>query len=87
MPLTTAAARDRGQADETRQRLFTRERLSVPLLQRLGEGSLYVPGRPGSGKSTFCRWVALAVCDGELAPHPIEPLDEYREPFPESLRN
>ena len=28
------------------------------LLRRLGEESLYVPGDAGSGKSTFCRWVA-----------------------------
>ena len=36
------------------------------LLQRLGEESLYVPGAPGSGKSTFCRWLALLAAGGTL---------------------
>jgi formylglycine-generating enzyme required for sulfatase activity len=55
------------------------------LLHALGESSLYVPGAPGAGKSTFCRWVALTVANGAVAPHPVPPPDEFLEVLPESL--
>ena len=43
-------------------------------------------GPPGTGKTTFCRWLTLAVCTGELATHPLVPPKEFQETFPESLR-
>ena len=55
------------------------------LLHRLGEDSLYVPGAPGSGKSTFCRWVALAVVSGAVPGHAIEAPEEFQEQLPNSL--
>jgi formylglycine-generating enzyme required for sulfatase activity len=41
-----------------------------PLLHRLGRESIYVPGAPGAGKSTFCNWTALTVADGDVPPLP-----------------
>ncbi len=60
---------------------------SHQLLQALAaEESLYVSGPPGSGKTTFCRWLTLAVCQGELPAHPIAPPKGFQETFPEPLR-
>ena len=56
------------------------------LLHRLGEESLYVPGAPGAGKSTFCRWLALAVACGSLPPHPVETPEGFEEQIPDDLR-
>jgi hypothetical protein len=36
------------------------------ILDRLGESSLYLPGDPGSGKSTFCQWVVYVTAHGEV---------------------
>jgi formylglycine-generating enzyme required for sulfatase activity len=55
------------------------------LLHRLSEGSLYVPGAPGAGKSTFCRWVALVVASGAIPPHPIGAPREFEEQLPDAL--
>jgi Domain of unknown function (DUF4062)/NACHT domain/Sulfatase-modifying factor enzyme 1 len=57
------------------------------LLHRLGEESLYVPGKPGFGKSTFCRWVALCAATGEIPEHPIGVPDPFKEQLPQSLRD
>ena len=38
----------------------------VNLLARLDAESLYVPGSPGSGKTTFCKWLALLVTTGQV---------------------
>ncbi|MGH8583710.1 MAG: SUMF1/EgtB/PvdO family nonheme iron enzyme [Gammaproteobacteria bacterium] len=57
------------------------------LLQRLGEESLYVPGAPGSGKSTFCRWATLVALLGEVPPHPIDVPEEFKERLPDALRD
>ncbi len=63
------------------------ERPEHQLLQALAaEKSLYLSGPPGSGKTTFCRWLTLAVCTGELPLHPIAPPDSFQETFPEPLR-
>lgn len=56
------------------------------LLHRLGEESLYVPGAPGSGKSTFCRWVALAVVSGAVPSHAIAAPEQFQEQLPEMLK-
>lgn len=39
------------------------------LLDNLGRSPLYVPGAAGSGKSTFCRWLALVVAEGQVPVH------------------
>jgi len=56
------------------------------LQQRLGEESLYLPGAPGAGKSTFCRWLALVTVNGTVPDHPIAAPDQFREQLPDSLR-
>lgn len=61
------------------------ERRHDLLLHRLGDESLYVPGAPGSGKSTFCRWLALCVANGETPAHPIPVEKVYEERLPDSL--
>lgn len=55
------------------------------LLEQLDKHSLYVPGDPGSGKSTFCRWVAWLVAFGALPPAEVAAPENYVEPFPQSL--
>lgn len=55
------------------------------LLHRLGEESLYVPGAPGAGKSTFCRWVALAAVSGAVPSHAIAAPQKLQEQLPNSL--
>ena len=57
------------------------------LLGRLSEESLYVPGDPGAGKSTFCRWLALVTASNNLPAHPIPDPEAYRETYPEGLRD
>jgi len=56
------------------------------LLARLEQDSLYVPGNPGAGKSTFCRWLALVVAGGAIPAHPVDGPEEYQEKLPDSLR-
>ena len=63
-----------------------RDQRHTLLLQRLGEESLYVPGDPGSGKSTFCRWLAMLVAGGALPDHRIPAPEEFRETLPDALR-
>lgn len=58
------------------------------LLDRLADESLYVPGAPGSGKSTFCRWVAWLACEGRMpAALDVEPPEGYRETWPAAFAN
>ena len=56
------------------------------LLARLGRGSIYVPGAPGSGKSTFCKWVALSVASGGVPTQALAVPDDYAETLPTSLQ-
>ena len=52
-------------------------------VDRLATESLYVSGAPGSGKSTFCRWVTWLACEGRLpARQVVYPPDDYTETFP-----
>ena len=57
------------------------------LLHRLGESSLYVSGNPGSGKSTFCRWVTWLTCEGSVPAPDLNPPEYLWERFPASLLN
>ena len=62
-------------------------RAQYRLLQSIiAEKSIYLSGAPGSGKTTFCRWLALAICQGELTAHPVAPPEGFLETFPEPLR-
>ena len=56
------------------------------VLSSLEHGSLYLSGAPGSGKSTFCRWVAWLACEGAMPTHAVEFPEGYAEEFPETLR-
>lgn len=55
------------------------------LLGRLDGKSFYVPGAPGSGKSTFCRWLSYLAAGGKSSDHLIETPDAYREILFDSL--
>jgi formylglycine-generating enzyme required for sulfatase activity len=84
VPAVTAPAVDKKEAVLRTDR-FYEQRLDL-LLHRLGEASLYVPGAPGAGKSTFCRWVALVLASGAVPPHPIAAEEAFEERFPDALR-
>jgi formylglycine-generating enzyme required for sulfatase activity len=56
------------------------------LLDLLNEQSLYVSGAPGSGKSTFCRWVTWLACKGAMPDMSIPPPEPYREKYPKRLK-
>jgi hypothetical protein len=56
------------------------------LLELLGRDSLYVPGDPGSGKSVFCRWAALATVSGKVPDLAVAAPAGYTEKLPEQLR-
>jgi formylglycine-generating enzyme required for sulfatase activity len=54
--------------------------LPTLLLSRFADESVYVPGPPGSGKSTFCRWVTWLACEGRLpATNLVEAPEDYEE--------
>jgi hypothetical protein len=59
----------------------------ILLTERIGNESLYVPGAPGAGKSTFCRWLAPIVAAGDVPRHPIAAPDDYIEAVPETLQD
>ncbi len=63
-----------------------REERQALLLHRLGEESLYLPGAPGAGKTTFCRWLALVVATGSVPGHKIAVAGEFEEKLPGELR-
>ena len=56
------------------------------LLSALGERSLYVSGAAGSGKTTFCRWVAWWAATGNGVNFVVPAPKEFDEKLPESLR-
>jgi formylglycine-generating enzyme required for sulfatase activity len=86
VPALTPAPREAPDAGSRRRVARERWPSEEPLLHRLGRESLYVPGAPGSGKSTFCRWVALAVVTGGLPSLPKDLPAEVAEQMPEALR-
>lgn len=57
------------------------------LLDNLGRSPLYAPGAAGSGKSTFCRWLALVVVEGRVPEHRQIAVDgeNFTETLPEKL--
>jgi len=87
MVTATRDISDRPDADyQAVRREIERHPNGVPLLHRLGEHSLYVPGAPGSGKSTFCQWVAYLVAHGGVPAHEIPTPEGFEEWLPEGLR-
>ncbi len=80
VPAVTTKATDQKEAEEP----FGRERREL-ILHRLDESSLYLPGDPGSGKSTFSQWVAYVVADGAVTAHEISAAEELQERLPDSL--
>jgi hypothetical protein len=92
VPITTKAVRKQApplagprKADDRLVTLGTGEEKKVLLLNVLGEHSADVAGVPGSGKSTFCRWVAWLVCEGRMPQALVSPPAEYEESFPASF--
>ncbi|MCX7109402.1 MAG: DUF4062 domain-containing protein, partial [Proteobacteria bacterium] len=63
-----------------------REERQALLLHRLGEESLYLPGAPGAGKTTFCRWLALVVATGSVPGHKVVVDEAFEEKLPGELR-
>ena len=55
-------------------------------LNRLATESLYISGAPGTGKSTFCRWVAWLVAEGAIPSLDVPPPDEYVEVLDDGLK-
>lgn len=85
VPLVTAAGEEQT-ARTTRVSPTGDMREQAPLLlHALARQSLYVPGAPGCGKSTFCNWVAWLACEGTMPPSDVEPPAEFVEMFPQAL--
>ena len=80
VPAVTTRATERKEADK----LLEREQREL-ILHRLGESSLYLPGDPGSGKSTFSQWVAYVVADGAVPVHAIPAPEKLQERLPDCL--
>lgn len=62
-----------------------RERHTLAL-SRLATESLYVSGAPGTGKSTFCRWVAWLVAEGAMPTLDVLPPDGFSEMLDDRLK-
>ena len=84
VPLTTQATHEEARGPRTE--MAGEGRGVEPLLHLLDKDSLYVAGPPGSGKSTFCSWVAWLACEGEIPDAQLQPPDEYRERIPSSFQ-
>jgi hypothetical protein len=88
-PLATSAQLDetkRGKRGLDEEMMREEQESRQLLLALLNEQSLYVSGDPGSGKSTFCRWVTWLTCNGEMPTVDVPPPDQYQETFPDQLR-
>jgi hypothetical protein len=56
------------------------------LIDLLGQYSLGVAGHAGTGKSTFCAWLALILCENSIPQHKIPPPEGFTEQLADSLR-
>jgi formylglycine-generating enzyme required for sulfatase activity len=81
VPAVTHFAGERSEEDGVSARDMRYELL----LHRLGREPLYVPGAPGAGKSTFCRWLALCVAGNAVPAHPIPVDEQFDETLPDTL--
>lgn len=88
VPLTTPGGAETKSREKSigPRTLIEREKPQL-LLDLLDKESLYVPGPPGAGKSTFCHWVAWLAATGAMPPHEVDPPHGYIETFPSSFRN
>ena len=85
VPAVTASRYEKREGEED-DGMSSRDLRHDLLLHRLGSESLYVPGAPGSGKSTFCRWVALCSAIGTVPAHAIGVQEAFEESLPDTLR-
>lgn len=86
VPALTARQSEPRKRERAAARVDPDEHPYEPLLHRLGKESLYVPGAPGSGKSTFCRWLALSVASGEVRSPSLAVPDAFKESMPKALQ-
>ena len=63
------------------------QRTQQPILHLLGERSLYLSGHPGTGKSTFCKWVAWLAAHGQMPTFAVETPAPFAEQLPATLKN
>jgi formylglycine-generating enzyme required for sulfatase activity len=89
VPLTTTYGKGKPIEQESPKEAAWRHEEEPPplLLELLNEQSLYVSGAPGSGKSTFSRWVSWLACADGMPEQAIEVPEGYREVFPVALQN
>lgn len=71
--------------EATGEELFGFKEFVQTVIHVLGHGSLYLYGDAGSGKSTFCRWLALSVAAGRVPEHPIPVSGDYTEHLADSF--
>ena len=87
VPLTTTRAAQPEESPRGRKSLGGEDDSDRLLLDSVGEASAYISGNPGSGKSTFCRWLTWLACEGAVPAADVEPPDEYRERWHPNLAN
>jgi formylglycine-generating enzyme required for sulfatase activity len=86
VPLTTLALPADEPRGKSRAEVGTRaDDKPTLLLDRVGRESLYVTGAPGTGKSTFCRWLAWLACEGAVPAPEVDGPDDLRESLPAAL--
>lgn len=56
------------------------------LLDLLEKDSLYISGNPGSGKSTFCKWLAWLACHRKMPANQIMSPVAYTEVLPQPVK-
>ncbi|HSR67424.1 MAG TPA: hypothetical protein VLU25_05735 [Acidobacteriota bacterium] len=84
VPLTVSGMQNREEVVKLRSR---RLRLAHALLLDLvAKQNLAVSGATGSGKSRFCRWVAIRAAGGPAMAQPVAPPEEFVETWPKELK-
>ena len=89
LPAETEEDQARGERPihpQDRIQLSDRETAPVSLLDRLDRQSLYLPGSPGSGKSTFCRWAVMQIGHAAVYQHPVPAPEGFEEIPPKALQ-